>query len=98
MIPITYFRSSSYNNWNNCQQQFYLAYTLGMDNPAGRFATMGNIVHKALEIIALKKLTLQNSQKEFDEENLGHFSVDDCDPDHLIEMSFAWHIEHFQHN
>jgi ATP-dependent helicase/DNAse subunit B len=98
MIPIFYFRSSSYNTWDNCEAQFYLQYTLGMDNPATIAATRGNVVHKALECIAHHKLCIQEGKTSFIDDNLGELTLKDCDPDNLIKLSFDWHRKRFDHN
>lgn len=61
----TYFRSSSLNNWNFCQQQYYLTYVLGLERQPGRKANMGTATHKVLEVLAnLKKESEQVSQPE----------------------------------
>jgi len=51
---ITYFRSSSYNTWDFCPQQYYLEYVLGLPDPSNKKADKGTIVHKALETLALE--------------------------------------------
>jgi hypothetical protein len=54
-IPVPYFRSSSYNNWDFCQQQYFLNYVLGLPRGAGKKALKGTIAHKALELLAKLK-------------------------------------------
>lgn len=51
---ITYFRSSSYNTWDMCQQEYYLQYGLGLPDISNKKADKGTIVHKILETIARK--------------------------------------------
>jgi hypothetical protein len=97
-IPITYFRSSSYNNWDNCQMQYFLHYTLGMDNPATKAATLGNCVHKALECLAARKKCEQESSHTFVDDIFGIVDIKDCVPDKLIRASFDWHLKNFEHN
>lgn len=94
-IICTYFRSSSWNTWESCQQQFYLQYILGFSNEAGLAATKGNIVHKALECLAAYKLSLQNHSTSFIDDSLGMLHHEDCDPDNLIQLSYNWHREHY---
>lgn len=58
---ITYFRSSSFNAHNMCEQQYFLEYVLGWRGPSGQKADKGTIVHKVLEILAcIKKGTQDN--------------------------------------
>lgn len=98
MIPVFYFRSSSWNTFNNCEMQFYLQYILGMEHKAGKLASMGNVVHKALECLASYKLCMQNKTTYFNDDHLGIINIVDCDPDNLIKLSFDWHVKNEQHD
>ena len=49
---VTYIRSSSYNNYDYCQQQYYINYVLGYPSISGKKAQMGTIVHKVMECLA----------------------------------------------
>lgn len=76
---ITYLRSSSYNNWDFCQMQYYINYVLGWQFPAGKKADKGTIVHKVLECLATAKKVKQDSKKEkftFEDDQIGEISVD----------------------
>jgi len=60
---ITYFRSSSYNNWDFCPMQFFLTYVLGHVMPSGHKAEKGTIVHKILECLAaIKKQSIDSPE------------------------------------
>lgn len=63
MIPVLYFRSSSYNQWDYCQMSYYLTYNLGYQQPTQKKANLGTIVHKTLEILARCKQRLQYGEK-----------------------------------
>jgi len=53
---ITYVRSSSYNNYEYCQMQYFITYVLGHQSTSGKKADMGTMVHKVMEVLAgLKK-------------------------------------------
>lgn len=53
---ITYVRSSSYNNYDYCQMQYFITYVLGHQSVSGKKAELGTIVHKVMECLAgLKK-------------------------------------------
>src|SRR6056297_767881 len=60
---ITYFRSSSYNQWDYCQQSYYLNYVLGIPDSTGKKAQMGTIVHKVMEALAKCKKRMQDSME-----------------------------------
>ncbi len=68
---ITYLRSSSYNNWAFCQQQYYIQYVLGHRSKSNKKADLGTICHKALECVASSKLAEQNKQQTFIDDSLG---------------------------
>ena len=59
---ITYIRSSSYNNWDYCQLQYYLTYVLGYRSPSGKKAQLGTIIHKVMEILAVCQKEVQDNE------------------------------------
>ena len=62
---ITYVRSSSYNNYDFCQMQYFLTYVLGWQSDSGKKADMGTMSHKVMEILAsLKKYQQDNPRKK----------------------------------
>ena len=60
---ITYFRSSSYNQWDYCKMSYFLNYVLGLPQKANKRAQQGTIVHKVLEILANCKKVIQNLEE-----------------------------------
>lgn len=74
-IPITYFRSSSYNQWDMCQQCYFLEYTLGIKGPSGKKAEMGTIFHKVMECLARTKLCIQNGETVFEDDAVGELKA-----------------------
>jgi hypothetical protein len=88
---VTYLRSSSYNAWEMCQAQYAYEYVLGIKAPSGQKADKGNIVHKALEILAHKKLALQEGRETFREEETGREFAVSVDPDEALEA--AWECQ-----
>jgi hypothetical protein len=64
---------------------------LGIPTTSRKKTDMGTVVHKVLEILAHKKLTLQNNKKFFTDEQLGKFHVDKCDPYEILENSFKYY-------
>ena len=58
---VTYIRSSSYNNYDYCQMQYFITYVLGWRGDSGRRAEQGTMVHKVMEVLAaLKKYKQEN--------------------------------------
>lgn len=91
-IITTYFRSSSYNAWDFCQQKYFLDYTLGFRSPAGKKAEKGSIVHKALELLARRKLAQQEKKESFNDEELGSFTNVEMTPEFAIELSWNHYL------
>lgn len=60
-VIITFSRSSSINNFDYCQQQYFLVYNLGYANKAGIKADLGTAAHKVLEWLAIGKQFLQQN-------------------------------------
>jgi hypothetical protein len=68
---ITYFRSSSYNAHDFCEQRYFLEYNLGWKQPSGKRAEIGTIVHKVLELLAAAKKCHQDGETTFQDDTLG---------------------------
>jgi len=64
MIPITYCRSSSINNLNYCEHQWFITYCLGFEHKPNAKAEWGTCAHKVLELLALYKLAIQEGRKK----------------------------------
>ena len=58
---VTYIRSSSYNNYDYCQMQYFITYVLGHRSTSGKKAQLGTIVHKVMEVLASCKKKLQEN-------------------------------------
>lgn len=72
---ITYFRSSSYNAHDDCEQRYYLEYVLGWKGPSNLKADRGSIVHKILEILAILKKAHQDGQSHIEDDHIGKMKV-----------------------
>ena len=57
---VTYIRSSSYNNYDYCQMQYFITYVLGHRSVSGKKAQLGTVVHKVMEVLASCKKKLQD--------------------------------------
>ena len=49
---VEYIRSSSYNNWEYCELQYFITYNLGYQSPSGKKAQLGTMIHKVMECLA----------------------------------------------
>jgi len=91
-VIITFFRSSSYNTFGNCEMQYYLGYVLSKENRSGIKACIGNISHKALEWLACYKKCLQDGTTSFIDDGLGEITIEDCkDVDKLLLWSYEYY-------
>ena len=105
---VTYIRSSSYNNYDYCQMQYFITYVLGHQSTSGKKAQLGTIVHKVMECLASCKKELQDANKKtglsitddavgkitFTEKKLGtkKFVKD------LLDLSYKHYTENCTHN
>ena len=61
---VTYIRSSSYNNYEYCQMQYFITYVLGHRSISGKKAQLGTIVHKVMECLSSCKKHLQDKERK----------------------------------
>lgn len=105
---VTYIRSSSYNNYDYCQMQYFITYVLGHYADSGKKAELGTIVHKTLEVLAaLKKATqeLKPRQKylEIEDDAIGKYRIDksllllDETVNDILEKSFTSYASQSKH-
>lgn len=85
---IFYIRSSSYNDYALCPHRYYLTYNLNFKKPSNKAAEMGSIYHKAMELLARKKLCYQTGQDTFIETDTGATIVA-AEVDKYYAMYFA---------
>ena len=101
MIPIVYFRSSSFNCHRFCPMQYYLEYTLGWRGKSGQKADKGTIVHKALEICAVCKKGAQDGKKTITDDIVGKVATNLYEPEYLetiIEKVYKYYTEATSHH
>ena len=95
---ITYFRSSSYNAHNMCEQQYFLEYVLGWRGQSGKKADKGTIVHKALEVLAVIKKAQQDNLICVDDDIVGKITVSDYSLDHIIDVVYKHYTKSNPHH
>lgn len=70
---ITYFRSSSFNQWGMCGQSYFLSYVLGIPQATNKKAEQGTIVHKVMEGLAKAKKAVQDGKDFIEDDVFGRF-------------------------
>lgn len=95
---ITYFRSSSYNTHNMCEQQYFGEYVLGWRGLSGQKADKGTITHKVLEILAVIKKAQQDHQDTIDDDLIGEVSVNGYNLDDIIDQVYSYYTSNAQHH
>lgn len=92
---ITYLRSSSYGSYDFCQRKYWLSYVLGFpDRPHNLKADKGNATHKALELLARKKLAQQRGETVFSsEEPVGTHVVSSFTPDDALDIGWNYYTK-----
>ena len=75
IVYVTYIRSSSYNNYDFCQQQYFINYVLGYPSGSSKKAEMGTIVHKVMECLARSKKAVQDNKKSYKDDALGRIRI-----------------------
>ena len=101
MIPIVYFRSSSFNCHRFCPMQYYLEYALGWRGESNQKADKGTIVHKALEICAVSKKGAQDGKKTIKDDIVGKVITDLYEPEYLetiIEKVYKYYSDACSHH
>jgi hypothetical protein len=92
---VTYLRSSSYGAWDWCPHRYWLEYVLGVKAKQNVAADKGNVTHKALEMLARKKLAMQRKQQTFTDDDTGReFSVKDFGPEEAIDFGWWFYTDH----
>lgn len=78
------------SGWGWCQHKVFLRYICDFPETSGKKADLGTCTHKALELLARRKLSEQNGLDTFIEEEIGKtFLVKDITPDFAAKEAFA---------
>jgi hypothetical protein len=93
-LLITYLRSSSIGTYSLCPFQFYMQYGLGIPSKPGFKTERGSAVHKALELLAKRKLAEQESRAGFYEEELGReLWAEDITLENAVDLSWDYYTK-----
>ena len=98
MIPLTYFRSSSYSCHNMCQMKFFNEYILGHTGKGGIAADKGTIVHKVMEILANVKKAVQDGKKTFHDKDIKMRVSLTTDIDKIIDRVYEYYTTAFSYH
>ena len=98
MMIITYFRSSSFNAHDDCEQRYYIEYNLGWKGESGLKAEKGTISLKVLEILAHIKLGQQNEAKSITDDIVGKVSTKTYNIDKLVDKVFGHYSSFATHH
>lgn len=89
---IFFLRSSMIGTLSLCEAQFVYQYILGFPGKVNLKATLGNVVHKAAEILALKNLALKNNQERLIVDDIGELTLDQCDDiEYITTQAFEFY-------
>lgn len=101
---VTYVRSSSYNNYDYCQMQYFMTYVLGHQSDSGQKAEIGTMVHKVMEVLAgLKKYQQDKPRVKYlkvNDDAVGEVKVskDDLYTDEFVETLADLSYESYKKN
>lgn len=87
----TYLRSSSIGTFKICEISFFLTYVLGIETPPNQKASYGSVVHKAAELLCLKKLALERSEKKINAGELGFIFTNHICDEVALKISFEYY-------
>src|SRR5690606_36581554 len=82
-------RSSSYTNWDFCQQQYFLTYNLAIRSPTNLKAAKGTVVHKVMECLAWYKKCKQDGLDYFQDDAIGKVYLADCNINDLVDRAYT---------
>lgn len=76
---ICYHRSSSLSSLEMCEMKYFFTYVLGMKDKPNKKAMMGTIVHRAMQILADKKLAQKNNKRKLKNDDIQDLTFAQCD-------------------
>lgn len=89
---ITYLRSSHYTGYEWCQAKHFFSSVLGLPTEPNFKASKGTCTHKALELLARRKLAEQKGQSSFCDIELGcEWPTEFITPNLAIDLAFSYY-------
>lgn len=74
-----YLRSSSIGTLDMCEMQYFFQYVLGFKSKTGKKAVLGTIFHRAMQVLADKKLAQTNKKRKVKNDDIQDLTFDQCD-------------------
>jgi hypothetical protein len=76
-----------------CPHKYMLEYIMGFRPPSGKKADKGNVVHKALEVVArIRKAQQAGGDGSYEDENLGFVKASDATPEWATRRSYDYYV------
>lgn len=95
---ITFFRSSSFTQFDICRASWTFQYALGMKSPSNPAAARGTIVHKGYELLSRQKLAQQNGDPTFTDDEIGReFPTGELEAAPAIDLAFDYYTAKEDH-
>lgn len=97
---IPYIRSSSYNTYDFCELKYFLEYCCGIKSSSTKIsADLGNIVHKAFELLSRRKLAEQNGETHVVELETSDtpYPLSLLTPENCIKIGYRHYSEKTKH-
>jgi CRISPR/Cas system-associated exonuclease Cas4 (RecB family) len=90
-LIISYLRSSAESAYRQCPLRHFIDYTLSKKSPSSVVQNRGSAVHKALELLALRKLGEQNGTNSIVDDAFGPIDISEIEPEEMIRRA----IDHY---
>lgn len=74
-----------------CPHSYLLGYTLGIRSPSGKKAAKGNVLHKAMELLAWQSYHRARGNKRFEEETFGLIRTEEISPRWAVDVSYRYY-------
>ncbi len=97
-MDITFFRSSSFGQWDFCPQSYFFNYILGREGKLYKATVKGTIVHKVLEIIAKIKQADQLDNKTIKDDIIGTKVIHRYEVGEIIGEIYNFYIKKYNYH
>ena len=92
---ICYHRSSSLGTFEMCQMKYFFQYVLGQKDKTNKKAVLGTVVHRAMQILADKRIAQQEGKLLLVNDDIEDLSFSQCDDiEYITEVCFEYYKKH----
>lgn len=92
---INFFRSSSFNRWDFCENLYFAEYCCGITGPGNKAANLGTCFHKIMELVAILKKEFDAGKKYVDLEICGKTKTFGYDLAKIVDKVYDYYKELF---